>query len=281
LKPQSPKLNLLIRIAGVVKNAVFPTRCLVCGSFFYHASYQNSQLSTQGRQPETIMDFNALMAPFLCKLCSEGFWAVESPMCSKCGIMFKSRQGEDHICGRCLTFPKRFGMARSSGVYDRALMAAIHCFKYSGKVQLAKSLGRLLFDNFVRYWGKRRVDLVVPVPLHVDRMRMRGFNQAFMLIKDWAFIAERLNIKQPEIRVDRNALIREKWAEPQTGLSRKERLVNVRNAYSVNNSENIAGKRILLVDDVYTTGATVNECAKVLLDGGAKRVDVLTLAQAL
>lgn len=270
---------MLIRIAGAIKNALFPTQCLACGSFFYHA--YDRDLSPQDLQVEAITDFSKLTAPFLCKLCSEGFRVVESPMCSKCGIMFKSREGENHICGACLTYPKKFEMARSSGVYERALMAAIHCLKYKQKIQLAKPLGMLLLASYLGYWGKRRIDLVVPVPLHMKRMRTRGFNQAFLLVKDWISVAARLKVKLPEIRVDRDVLIRKKWAEPQTGLNRKKRLTNVKNAYNISETQNVAGKRILLVDDVYTTGATVNECAKVLLNGGAKRVDVLTLAQAI
>jgi ComF family protein len=281
LKSQPLKPGILIRVTKAIKNALFPAQCLVCGSFFYHPSCPNDDSHAKGLQIETIAGFSTLMAPFLCKSCSEGFCAVESPMCSKCGIMFKSRQGEDHVCGHCLASPKRFEMARSAGVYDRALMAAIHCLKYNGKIQLAKALGVLLLAGFIHFWENRRIDLVVPVPLHIRRMRMRGFNQAFLLIRNWTSIAERLDIKHLQIRVERNALIRKKWTEPQTGLSRKQRLTNVRNAYGINDSGNIVGKRILLVDDVYTTGATVNECAKVLLDGGAKRVDVLTLAQAV
>jgi len=272
--------NALRRIAAVFKAAFFPARCLVCGSFFYHAPSQSSGLSAAGLQVETVAHFEKLLTPFLCGVCSEGFKAVESPICSQCGIMFKSREGDDHICGNCLTWPTRFEMARSSGIYDGALMAAIHCLKYYGKIQLARPLGALLLATFIRYWSKREIDLVIPVPLPIARMRMRGFNQAFLLIRNWRSTAETLNVKLPEIKVDRHTLIRTKWAEPQTGLSRKQRLTNIRNAFSTHTSNTISGKRILLVDDVYTTGATVNECAKVLLGGGAESVDVLTLAQA-
>jgi predicted amidophosphoribosyltransferase len=90
-----------------------------------------------------------------------------------------------------------------------------------------------------------------------------------------------LNDELPDIPVARDVLERRRWTEPQTGLGRKKRLTNVKNAFSVNDHSKIAGKRILLVDDVFTTGATANECAKVLLKGGAEHVDVLTLARAM
>jgi len=88
--------------------------------------------------------FGKWMAPFLCPTCTSGFLPVESPQCSRCGMVFKSRKGEDHVCGECLDSPKRFQIARSAGIYKNALMAAIHCFKYKGKTQLSRPLGTLL-----------------------------------------------------------------------------------------------------------------------------------------
>jgi ComF family protein len=160
-------------------------------------------------------------------------------------------------------------------------MAVIHCFKYKEKTQLARPLGALLFTAFINFWDKMSIDLIVPVPLHIKKMRIRGFNPSFLLVKDWGHIAEGLQIDMPDIPIDINVLERRRWTQPQTGLGRKERLVNIKNAFHIRNGSKITGKRILLVDDVYTTGATVNECTKVLLKGGAGRVDVLTLARAI
>ena len=160
-------------------------------------------------------------------------------------------------------------------------MAVIHCFKYKGKTQLSRPLGALLFAVFINFWDKMSMDLIVPVPLHGKKLRRRGFNPSFLLVKDWMRIAEFLHVKIPDIPIAINVLERKRWTEPQTGLGRKERLANVKNAFNMKNGMKIKGKRILLVDDVYTTGATVNECAKVLLKGGAGQVDVLTLARAV
>ena len=195
--------------------------------------------------------------------------------------MFKSREGEDHICGECLESPKRFGIARAPGVYDQAFKTAIHCLKYKGKIQLARPLGMLLFAAFISFWDKKSIDLILPVPLHIKRFRMRGFNQAFLLIRDWACIAKTLNIKLPYTKIDRHVLVRSRWTEPQIGLGRKERMANIKDAFSLSDSSKVVKKRILLVDDVYTSGATVDECAKVLLHGGADHVDILTLARAI
>ena len=273
--------NILSRLAGVIKDVLFPAQCLVCGAFFHNNSHQRNSLPAEVFQAGTAPDFEKVMAPFLCRLCSKDFVAAVSPMCTVCGIMFQSREGQDHICGECLTSPKLFGMARTLGAYERALLAVIHRMKYAGKVQVARPLGALLFFALIRYWEPGRIDLAIPVPLHLIKIRTRGFNQSFLLVRGWESMAAALNVEQPFIKVDGRALIRERWTDPQTGLGKKKRLANIKNAFGVSEFAKIEGKRILLVDDVYTTGATVNECAKVLLGAGAGRVDVLTLAQAL
>ncbi len=302
--------NVLNRVGGALKEALFPTQCLVCGSFFPAGMQQCTNLKAllrrlkgldQGTWDPAILIhknfvsdeqannyqsnfknfFMALMSPFLCITCSGTFLPVESPICSKCGIVFKSRQGEDRVCGDCIETPKNYGMARSAGIYDQALMSAIHCFKYKGKIQLTRPLGALLFNAFSRYWDKKRIDIIVPVPLHEKKLRIRGFNPSFLLVRNWPRIFEMLNGHLPVIPVNRDILARKKWTASQTGLGRKERLQNIKNAFVMKDTSKIEGKKILLVDDVYTTGATAKECAKVLLKGGSKQVDVLTLARAV
>jgi ComF family protein len=160
-------------------------------------------------------------------------------------------------------------------------MQLIHRYKYGGKTHLAAPLGALLFIALMRYWDVNAIDLVLPVPLHVRRLRKRGFNQAFLLIRDWEMIAAELKISPVNFQMKFDVLTRNRWTESQTGLARRKRLTNIKNAFSIKDPLKIEDKRILLVDDVYTTGATVDECAQVLLAGGAQTVDVLTLARAL
>ncbi len=279
-------MKICALIAKVIKEALFPRKCLICGSFFHpeqskRDGFPEKDFNESFSKYNKNFNFEGLMAPFLCSTCSTGFLPVESPICSKCGIMFKSREGEDHICGECLKSPKRFRVARATGVYDQALMELIHCLKYKGKIQLAHPLGILLFSAFIRYWDKKSIDLIVPVPLHAKRFRARGFNQAFLLIRQWGRIAEALNVELSDIHVDKHVLARCRWTESQAGLGRKKRLTNIKNAFSLIDASKIKGKRILLVDDVYTTGATADECAKVLLQGGAEYVDILTLARGM
>ena len=302
--------SMCVRVTEAMKEAFFPTRCLVCGSFFRNSGQEHSSLKTflqilssweqdfsglagffqktdltkeyvEERLGTDAKIFMALMSPFICANCSGTFMAVESPICSTCGVVFKSREGEDHDCGECLDAPKRFRIARSAGVYDKVLMAAIHCLKYKEKIQLARPLGVLLFMAFCRYCNKGNINLIVPIPLHKRKLRSRGFNTSFLFVKEWVFITKVLNEALPVIPVAGDILVRKRWTEPQTGLGRKERLQNIKNAFGVSDSSKVKGKKILLVDDVYTTGATVNECAKVLMRAGAASVDVLTLARAM
>jgi ComF family protein len=152
-------------------------------------------------------------------------------------------------------------------------MEAIHAFKYGKKVSLSRPLAALARQTFLQFWDTDTIDLLVPVPLHLERLRERGFNQTHLLIRRWA--------KLDQIPFDGLVLSRTRWTEPQTALSRKERQENIKGAFAVENPEKIEGRRIVLVDDVYTTGSTVNECARVLMAAGAEFVDVLILARAV
>ena len=302
--------NLWVRMVDAVKEAFFPRRCLTCGSFYRVKSPVPNSLEsvlrslncrdlkafildtfpTVGKRCSDTIEygssaeersFGILTAPFFCVKCAGTFLAVESPMCSSCGIVFKSRLGGDHLCGECLSTPKSYGMARSAGVYDNVLMAAIHCLKYHGKIQLARPLGVLLFFIFCRYWYENCPDLIIPVPLHNKKLRRRGFNPSFLLVREWASFARALDDGFSAIPVAGDILLRTRWTKSQTGLGRKERLKNIKNAFSVYNPMRIKEKKILLIDDVYTTGATAEECTRILVTAGASQVDVLTLARAM
>jgi ComF family protein len=247
------------RIVRGLIEAVFPAKCPVCGNFFHKPQHYDVS-----KQDIRNLDFEQVMAPFLCPQCLSGFSPIES-----------LDYGEDSS--------QQFRKSRSFGNYKEkgektVLAKAIRCFKYNEKMYLAKPLEQLLFSVFVRYWEKGEIDLVMPVPLHIRRFRERGFNQAYLLIRNWHRMAETFHIGS-DFRIERDVLFRSRWTEPQaklTGISREE---NVKGAFSVINCPKIKGKKILLIDDIHTTGATVNECAKVLLHGGAEYADVLTLAR--
>jgi ComF family protein len=206
---------------------------------------------------------------------------VESPLCNCCGIPFAGRQGQDHFCGACLASGNQFGIARAALVYNETATEIIHNLKYRGKIQLAGPLGELLLTAFRFFWDIDGIDMVLPVPLHPGRLRQRGFNQAYLLIWSWPHLAARYGNDLALIRIERDLLIRTKPTAPQSALGRDQRADNIKDAFDLKRHDAVAGKKILLIDDVYTTGATANECGRLLLDRGAQKVDVLTLARAV
>lgn len=278
---------LFRKICQVLDQAVFPPKCLVCKTFFQppvpdadivsRAAVSHGQrrpLSAQSR-PDRLLSY------YLCSSCIRGLVAVESPICDCCGLPFKSRQGNDHPCSDCIDSPKKFRLARAALVYEQTLTTIIHCFKYQGKIQLAKPLAELLWTAFCRFWEQDSIDIIIPVPLHIKRLRKRGFNQTYLLVRNWNAAAGRNDPGRPDLPVERNALVRTVFTAPQSALGRAERSHNIKNAFTLIDPHKIINKRILLIDDVYTTGATVNECARMLLKFGAEHVDVLTLARAV
>jgi ComF family protein len=262
---------LLKPISNAFKEALFPTRCRLCNTFY--------KSDTKGKNSPMDTNFGALMGPFLCPVCAEKFLPVESPICALCGSQFSTTAGDDHLCGSCITHPKKFTKARSVGIYDQSLLGIIHCLKYKGQVELALPLGRLLLETYQKQWSSKEIDLVLPVPLHSRRIRARRFNQSYLLIRQWPKWLACVQDRPNAVSVSRDILVRHRHTPPQTKLGRKHRMKNVRHAFSVKKKSSIQQLRILLIDDVYTTGATANACAEVLLKAGAKQVDILTLAR--
>ncbi|MDY6838656.1 MAG: ComF family protein [Thermodesulfobacteriota bacterium] len=259
--------SLLTLFEGFFKDlveAILPPKCLICGAF-----ERRQQVEERGKADRLAH----LTDPYFCASCRSNIAEIASPLCSTCGLPFVSREGEDHTCSECLVERKYFRRARAFGVYEGSLMEAIHRFKYTKKTSLSRPLSALTKETFCQFWGPEAIDLLIPVPLHIRRLRERGFNQAYLMIRRWA--------KLEEIPCDAFAMLRTRWTEPQTSLSRKERKKNMRRAFAVRNPESIRGRRVLLIDDVYTTGSTANECARVLAEAGAELVDVLTLARAV
>lgn len=257
--------SLVEPLLAAIANALFPARCLGCGQLF------RRQARVQGNGIEAA-DADFALAGHFCPTCSRQWTAVTSPYCSRCGMVFESRVGPDHFCGRCLERPGAYTRARAAGVYDGSLRMAIQALKFKGHTRLAKPLGRLLYGACRQYWTLGDIDLIAPVPLHRRRFRRRGFNQAFLLVKDWPLSGRPV--------VARDLLTRNRATPPQTGLDRRQRRINIKNAFCVSRPGESAGKHILLVDDVLTTGATAEACAAALLKDGARQVDVLTLARA-
>jgi ComF family protein len=151
------------------------------------------------------------------------------------------------------------------------LSTAIHKFKYNRELSIGKTLAQLAAASYP-FTGKQ-YDIILPVPLHLERLRWRGFNQALLLSKAVG--------AAHHVAVDPFVLERSRPTVPQTQLTGKERRTNVKGAFAVSVPKQVEDKRVLLVDDVYTSGATVRECAQTLTNAGAQVVDVFTLARAV
>lgn len=213
----------------------------------------------------------ALRSGPFCAGCLEKFEAkkITSPLCTSCGIPFPSSGANDHECGGCINGNIPFMKARSAYTYDGVVLEAIHKLKYRGKVTLAGPLGALIAGAAI---FPKAPDLIVPVPLHKRRLRHRGFNQSLLLSRE---VSKALSVPLDYINLKR---VRE--TEQQINLTALERVRNVSGAFETGRAGVFKGRQVLLVDDVFTTGATITECSRVLKRAGAK-VFALTLARAV
>lgn len=216
---------------------------------------------------------------YFCRRCWEKVRLATHPLCILCGRPFLDIGGGDHLCGACISRKPRFARARAWACYPsddsdkHPLREVVQRFKYGRKVSLGKPLGRLMALGCREAFAGNLPDLLVPVPLHPKRLRWRGFNQSVVLAREVGRIWN--------LPMDPMILVRSKETSPQTQLSEEDRRKNVRNAFVLNPAKSVEGKTILLVDDIYTSGATVNACSRELLRGGAKEVQVLTLARTV
>lgn len=239
----------------------FPSDCRICGAPLVKIS----------RLP-VCEDCLAAMRPFaggVCSVCGE---RLISPFAF-------SGPNADPRCGLCRRLEPPFVKAAAYGSYDGGLRELIHLLKYEQVRPSGRVLGRMLAEvmaGLALGFDEGPV-LAVPVPLHPAKLRKRGFNQSELIA------GEALKLKPAGERMTLvpAALVRVRETQSQTGLTGHQRRTNMRGAFKVNQPEQVSGKQILLVDDVYTTGTTVSECARVLRRAGAARIWVATVARTL
>jgi ComF family protein len=205
--------------------------------------------------------------PGLCPACEKDIQWLVPPYCPGCGRPFP-KGSTSHLCSDCLQRKLAYDWGRAAAKYQGVLAQAIQRFKYHGEINLAGPLGwlwnRIQFED-------HSFEAIIPVPLHPARLRERGFNQALLLGKILGKIHNKPVLPRALRRIINTI--------PQVQLDHSEREKNVRGAFAVRNQQEIMDKALLLVDDVFTTGATVNECARVLKKSGAGEVIILTLAR--
>lgn len=240
------------RWTGALLDLVFPPFCSVC----------RSSLSEERRGP-------------LCARCWETLERIGPPWCRTCGVPMAAalRTTDTPLCGACRIRPPVFAYARAGVRYGDVAREALHALKFKGRRGLAGPLADLVVDGGAALLPMGWPDLLVPVPLHPRRQRERGFNQASLL-------AHRLG-EAWSLPVRDDVLARAVATASQTALESSARRANVRNAFRLRHPEPVAGRHVIVVDDILTTGATVSECVLTLQAGGAATVGVLTVARVV
>jgi len=210
----------------------------------------------------------------LCPACRGALREIAGPLCQKCGLPVQTLLPDGpEFCGRCLSSPAAFGTARYGFSYEESLRLAILRFKFYGGLALGPTLAALLVEAFDRHFDRQAYDVIVPMPIHPRRLVERGFNQAVIL-------ADGLSAAIG-IPVDRDSFRKIKDTPPQVGLTEAQRAANLRDSFAAARPERLKGRRILLVDDVCTTGSTISYAARTISKAHSARVDVITLALRL
>ncbi len=209
----------------------------------------------------------------LCHGCWQTLHFITPPMCACCGVPFEYEIGDAALCAACISEAPPYRKARSVLVFDEASKPLIHKLKFQDDTYLAE-----IFATWMHPYAEAsssEVDMVVPVPLNRWRLLSRRYNQSALLAQRCA--------QKSQIPFMPQVLVRTRRTQPQTGLSKKERDENVRGAFQVPAPMRamVENARILLVDDVMTTGATIHACTNTLLKAGAAQVDVLTLSRVV
>lgn len=205
---------------------------------------------------------------YLCAECIEKIQFIEYPFCRICGAPSEAAR-----CIECKEREFAFESARSVGVYEGVLRDAIHAMKYDFHAAVAEPLGELMAARFPGSSLAGKVDVVMPVPIHRSRFLVRGFNQSEELARK---LCARVSL--PLVM---DVLHQPRKTKHQVNLSYDERAANIHGAFAVRDARKIAGKRVLVLDDVLTTGATANEAALALKNAGAKSVHAYTLARSV
>lgn len=232
-------------LAQALTALCFPPRCLLC----------NQPTARQ----------------HICPACRPAIHRITPPFCHRCGIPHLSTVPENHRCGLCLKDHWHFDSARSLVLYQSPFAELITSFKFAGNLSVLPLFSELFQHGVSADPPYRHTTIITPVPLSRQRLRQRGFNQSLELIR--AFFPK----AGPRIRPQ--LLVRTRHTAPQTTKSGNARRASLKGAFALGRNQNVKGEKVLLVDDVLTTGTTVNECASVLRKAGASEIHVLTLAR--
>ena len=238
---------LCAKLMGGVADWLYPRLCPGCGKMSDHP----------GRH--------------LCWECLSRVELYTSGLCTLCGSFTEGKVEHAFVCGVCRQAKPSFDRARAAGRFAGVLREQVHQFKYGNALWLRHDLTDLLEGCLNAHFTPEAVDVVVPVPLHPVRQRERSYNQSALLAQELARRIDR--------RFDGQSLARVHRTETQTALDAVRRRMNIRGAFSVVKPEWVSARCVLLVDDVMTTGATLNECARMLKKAGTRTVWAVTVGR--
>lgn len=206
----------------------------------------------------------------VCEECFETIQTIEGRFCRRCGAPAEERR---KTCIYCRGKEHHLSKVRAFGVYAPPLSEMVHLLKYERKTHLSDRLGIFMANLYCADPELCSSSAIIPVPLHPVRMRERGYNQSFLLARKVAAVSHTALLA--------DAVVRKKATRSQTALKHDQRIANLKNAFHVQDTLRIEGKTVTVIDDVFTSGTTLGEMAKTLLDAGAERVFGLVLARAL
>ncbi|MBO7399264.1 MAG: ComF family protein [Clostridia bacterium] len=239
--------NTVFKLFKSLLDALFPRLCPICGK-------------PSDRPERTI-----------CWDCFSSIDLYRESLCERCGRFAEGEIKHAFTCSVCLSMPPLFDKARAAGRFSFELRDLVHQLKYGGATWLASDLADFLEGCVTAHFPSKKIDVVLPVPLHPLRLRERTYNQASLLAEELA--------KRLDRRFDNCSLIRIRQTETQTHFNAKERRKNMNGAFSVIRPEWIQKRTVLLVDDVMTTGSTFDACAYALKKAGARTVWAVALAR--
>ncbi len=237
--------HYLYLIKDILLNALFPLTCPACE--------MENQSFEKGFCPDCFKKINF----------------IKEPLCNICGAPFNYETNSLMVCEKCIKNRPYFDKARAVFLYDNFSKQMILNFKHGDATYNAKFFAKIMFNSYKKLI--KDCDVIIPVPLHKARLLKRKYNQAGLISKHLAKLSNKVFLPL--------ALNRKKNTLSQGHFDENERLKNIENAFEIKNNKDIIDKNIALIDDVFTTGATVNECAKILIENGAKSVFVITLAK--
>jgi len=233
----------MIKLYNFLIDYILPQRCLSCSEI----------IDSSGE---------------FCGECWKQLEFIAKPYCNICGKRFSLKVLDNAVCGSCYSNKPSYDLARSLFKFNEYSKKIIHKFKYHDKTIFAGSFAKLLCN---RYGEEiKDLDLIVPVPMNRFKRLLRMYNPAQVLAVEIAKIVDKT--------VKADILVKSKWTKAQTFLSKRQRKNNISGSIKFNTKHNIMGKKVLLIDDVITTGVTMNECAKILRKAGAESVYVMSVA---